>query len=1462
MQAFRPAVYDRCSVTRLRRLRSISKLAVRVLIGLIVIVLVVIGAILAVIETGWAKNQIRRLIVSQANRYLTATLSIGELEGSLLRGIRLNHVELARGSRRMIAIDEIALSYSLRELLQPGLVIRRIRLTRPRIAGAKQADGRWDLGALINRDSRERERKGPGRPIEILSIEVVNGDVWLHDPLDFGAAHVPTHFASLNAALAFRYDPVRWQLAFDRVQWIGSEPELTVTRLSGGFGRSSGGWIFDRLRVETPRSALTLAGRIDTEQNPTVLDLAVHADRFAFQEWSGVLRGLKNIAIEASFDTKLHGPMAQLETDLVLKGSGGDIEGRFTLDSTVPGWHGSGAVTVTRLDLARWMNRPDRPSDITGRVTFDLALELGRHFPRGVYTFEGPHAMYVNYAADAVHARGFITATAVQVTSADGIAYGAKVTTRDGTISIDDPFAFRFQGTLAELDLRRLPKDIPVPHVESRLALEYDVSGQFAQPFITGRAALAQSEFLGASIGAGTVGFIDTSQKPLRYGGEGDVADLFLRRFGEALEVGWMRDPRWTGAVRGHFRVEGSGSDAASLALTGGGHLAHADMFRGTLSDADVSVQIDRGTLRATYDGHFANIDPAVPFADPKLHASLTGSGKVEATIRELISAEATTLDDYDVSGALTLESSTVRQLQIERATIEASLRDSALTIARLDVDGPALAGSATGTVHFADTYTTDVEYHLARADLSELRALTNLDATGLVSTNGHLVGPSDALHASGDITIGGVKAFNLTALTLAGQYDVTTPAADLTRASARVTGRSTFVTIFGRPVQEASGTVSLDGDRVGFDLLAQTEGRSTGIAGDLLLRTARREVELRALTVTLGRAEWRLVAGGTPAVLGWSDDGLSLTSMQFTGAAGDERLDVSGTWRQDGAGDLRITASHVFLETLQGAFERPARYGGVLDADIAVRGTREAPIVAGTINVSSGRVERITYEKLAGRVEYAGRIFTIDLRVDQAPGIWITATGALPLALFDRSLAEQPINVAIKSSTINLGLVEGITDVIRDVHGTIQMNVDAIGTSADPHFDGTIAIADAGFIVTRTGSRYRNVRAAMRLSRDRVTVESLRVEDNGGHALEVRGSLGTHELTVGDVEVDVFARSFEVVRNQLGRVDIDANLSVRGRFESPRLTGEITIKPSDVKVDEILERTLFQPYATEETAITEVDAVAAINPWERLGLDIALHVPDTLRLTGTNVQVSPGTPIGLGDINLRVAGDLYLYKDPAQPLYVTGSFDSVSGTYAFQSRRFDVVPTSSINFRGDLSPEIYVTVTRIISGVETRVSITGSMRQPELHLASTPPLDPSDILSLIVFGTNANELSSVQQEELVVRAGTLAAGFLATPIVSALETELGLDILEVEPTGEFGNGPRLTIGEEIAPGLVARFSRQFGQEPYDEATLEYYLSRILRLRGTFSDANSLNARSPFRRVERAGIDLMFFFSF
>ena len=144
-------------MTPLRRLRTVSTRVAKALIGLVAALLILIAVGLAVVETGWAKNRLRDLIVRQANQYLTATLSIGSLGGSLVRGLELGDISLSRDGRTLIHIDQVELEYSVRELYQEGTIIRRVRLTRPHVVGAKMADGRWDLGALVKRESREQE---------------------------------------------------------------------------------------------------------------------------------------------------------------------------------------------------------------------------------------------------------------------------------------------------------------------------------------------------------------------------------------------------------------------------------------------------------------------------------------------------------------------------------------------------------------------------------------------------------------------------------------------------------------------------------------------------------------------------------------------------------------------------------------------------------------------------------------------------------------------------------------------------------------------------------------------------------------------------------------------------------------------------------------------------------------------------------------------------------------------------------------------------------------------------------------------------------------------------------------------------------------------------------------------------------------------------------------------------------
>src|SRR5947209_15031733 len=147
-----------------RHLRRLGVVVGKTIVYVTAAILVALGAALAILETGWAKNQIRALIVRQANEYLTATLEIGRLEGSLVRGIQLGDIRLSRGGRTLVAIDDVSLRYSIRELIQYGTIIKRIHLARPRVVMSRAPDGRWDLASLVKREAHEETRSGPGRP--------------------------------------------------------------------------------------------------------------------------------------------------------------------------------------------------------------------------------------------------------------------------------------------------------------------------------------------------------------------------------------------------------------------------------------------------------------------------------------------------------------------------------------------------------------------------------------------------------------------------------------------------------------------------------------------------------------------------------------------------------------------------------------------------------------------------------------------------------------------------------------------------------------------------------------------------------------------------------------------------------------------------------------------------------------------------------------------------------------------------------------------------------------------------------------------------------------------------------------------------------------------------------------------------------------------------------------------------
>src|SRR4029453_19458670 len=99
---------------------------------------------------------------------------------------------------------------------------------------------------------------------------------------------------------------------------------------------------------------------------------------------------------------------------------------------------------------------------------------------------------------------------------------------------------------------------------------------------------------------------------------------------------------------------------------------------------------------------------------------------------------------------------------------------------------------------------------------------------------------------------------------------------------------------------------------------------------------------------------------------------------------------------------------------------------------------------------------------------------------------------------------------------------------------------------------------------------------------------------------------------------------------------------------------------------------------------------------------------------------------------------------------------------------RLEYLRHGVIDFQGgrEIDPALDVTARRIIepSGVEARIRVQGTARNPKLSFSSTPPLDEPNILALIIFNPDVNALGASEKGTVATMAGTAAAGMLVSP--------------------------------------------------------------------------------------------------
>jgi translocation and assembly module TamB len=226
----------------------------------------------------------------------------------------------------------------------------------------------------------------------------------------------------------------------------------------------------------------------------------------------------------------------------------------------------------------------------------------------------------------------------------------------------------------------------------------------------------------------------------------------------------------------------------------------------------------------------------------------------------------------------------------------------------------------------------------------------------------------------------------------------------------------------------------------------------------------------------------------------------------------------------------------------------------------------------------------------------------------------------------------------------------------------------------------------------------------------------------------------------------------------------------------------------------------------------------AAERGGDRWALDVTLRSPGRVLLKGRGLNVELG-------LDAHVGGTV------SHP-QLSGTARVVRGDYDFAGKRFELDPSSVVYLASDADQiRLELLATRDDPALTANVRIRGTAARPEITLTSSPSLPSDEILSQVLFGQSAAQLSGGQAAELASALSSLAGGG-GLDVIGNLRTFAGLDRLALGSAT--GGGVSIAGGKYLTDNVYLEISGggREGPSAQVEWRLKNHLSIISKLGG------------------------------
>ena len=316
------------------------------------------------------------------------------------------------------------------------------------------------------------------------------------------------------------------------------------------------------------------------------------------------------------------------------------------------------------------------------------------------------------------------------------------------------------------------------------------------------------------------------------------------------------------------------------------------------------------------------------------------------------------------------------------------------------------------------------------------------------------------------------------------------------------------------------------------------------------------------------------------------------------------------------------------------------------------------------------------------------------------------------------------------------------------------------------------------------------------------------------------------------------------------GFIDID---DVDGSLAKTRVGGELTISGGEINPEMGGSDVASTGMPDDVVFVTSQDplgekATEAANLAAPAGMDMSI----TVTIPERSIRVRNDM------FDLWFGGALTATTNRDKQLALKGIVNVLEGQIELYGRRFEIMEDSKAIFRGDPSrdPLIQIRAAYDISQVDLTslgmqatgdskvvVAVSGDAAKPELALSSDPPMDQSNIMSIMVMGSPVGFVGD--SEGLESQMSNLFVGLATGQLARLLTSELPIDVFRVETDDESFSQTKLTVGKRLTRDLTLISKLNFGgdsdatgqNENRYELQLEYAITRKWVLQTRFGDA-------------------------